>query len=396
MTVQTTSSGSQRASSARRPKNGHYTQFRRNGNEVYSALDLGTNNCRLLVAKPTRDSFHVVDAFSRIVRLGEGVSLSGQLSAEAVDRTIEALKVCAEKMQRRGVTHMRNVATEACRAAANCDDFVARVLKETGITLDIISPAEEARLAVLGCQALLDKETERAIVFDIGGGSTELIWLAIEKAGPPRILGWTSMPIGVVNLSEAFPSNGEVDVALYESMISKVLGWLEPFEAQHNMSAFIKSGQVQMLGTSGTVTTLTSLHLDLPRYDRSQVDGAWIDAREMQSLCRSLANMNYTARSAHQCIGSDRAELIVAGCAILDAIIGLWPAPRIRVADRGIREGMLLDLIEGGRNRQAGRYRSRRKPSSIQASGNQASGNQASGNQASGTPASGTPASGND
>ena len=351
MTVQITSPRGAAAFRARRSRKGHSSQYRRYGDEVFSALDLGTNNCRLLVAKQTRDSFRVVDAFSRIVRLGEGVSRSGQLSEEAVQRTIEALKICADKMQRRGVTHMRNVATEACRAAVNCDDFVKRVSEETGIKLDIISPAEEARLAVLGCQALLDGESRHAIVFDIGGGSTELIWLETEGQKPPRILGWTSMPIGVVNLSEAYPSNGEVDSALYQRMVAKVREQLEPFEALHNMTPHIAAGGVQMLGTSGTVTTLTSLHLDLPRYDRSKVDGAWIATGEMQDLCHRLASMDYSARSAHQCIGTDRAELIVAGCAILDAIIGLWPASRIRVADRGIREGMLLDLIRESRQR---------------------------------------------
>lgn len=356
MTVQITSPRGAEASRARRLRKGHPTQIRRHGDEVFSALDLGTNNCRLLVAKQTRDSFRVVDAFSRIVRLGEGVSLSGQLSEEAVERTIEALKVCADKMHRRGVTHMRNVATEACRAAINCDDFVKRVSRETGIKLDIISPAEEARLAVLGCQALLDGLSKHAIVFDIGGGSTELIWLETDGRNQPRILGWTSMPIGVVNLSESFPSNGDVDKVLYEAMVNKVRDQLKPFEAAHNMTPHIEAGDVQMLGTSGTVTTLTSLHLDLPRYDRARVDGAWIATGEMQDLCHRLARMDYSARSAHQCIGADRAELIVAGCAILDAIIGLWPASRIRVADRGIREGMLLDLMRESRQRAQRRH----------------------------------------
>ncbi len=319
---------------------------------VYSALDLGTNNCRLLVARPTRNAFRVVDAFSRIVRLGEGVSKSGELSDEAVERTIEALKICAEKMRRRGVTHMRNVATQACRAANNCDIFVKRVSEETGITLDIIPAAEEARLAVLGCQALLDEGVKNAIVFDIGGGSTELIWVSIDTRRRPRILGWTSMPLGVVNLSEMFPADGKANLDGYGQMIEMVRSHLEPFEALYQMRALVDKGEVQMLGTSGTVTTLTSLHLNLPRYDRARVDGAVINTDDMKSLCAGLSGMDYEARSAHQCIGTDRAELIVAGCAILDAIVDLWPASRIRVADRGIREGMLLDLMSTNRARQ--------------------------------------------
>lgn len=315
------------------------------GSPVLSALDLGTNNCRLLVARPQGNSFRVVDAFSRIVRLGEGVAASGRLSDEAIDRTVDALKVCARKMRDRGVTHMRNVATQACRQAGNCDEFVARVERETGITLDIIPPAEEARLAVMGCQALLDRGSRRAIVFDIGGGSTELIWITIMPKGQPRILGWMSMPLGVVNMSEIYMAGNNITPDRYREMLEAVRAHLIPFDKRYNLSFAIKKGGVQMIGTSGTITTLTSLHLDLPRYDRAQVDGAWVDSPALAGLCQRLAAEDYETRAAYKCVGADRAELIVAGCAILDGILSLWPAPRIRVADRGIREGMLLELM---------------------------------------------------
>lgn len=321
---------------------------------VYGALDLGTNNCRLLVARPAGGSFRVVDAFSRIVRLGEGLAASGRLSDAAAERTIDALRICARKMRDRGVTHMRNVATHACRQAANCQDFVSRVERETGLTLDIISPAEEARLAVMGCQALLDKSARRAIVFDIGGGSTELIWTAINRDEPPRILGWTSVPYGVVNLSEIFGSAQALSPDRYGDMVQLVKERLTPFDKRYNMSIATRKGGVQMLGTSGTVTTLTSLHLELPRYDRSQVDGASVESSALRGLCSRLSGMDIDSRSDFSCIGSDRAELIVAGCAILDAILDLWPVDRIRVADRGIREGMLVELMNGA-NRANGR-----------------------------------------
>ncbi len=333
----------------RSPQKGNVPSRAPNGSEsstMFSALDLGTNNCRLLVARPHGNSFRVVDAFSRIVRLGEGVAANGRLSEEAIDRTIDALKVCARKMRDRGVTHMRNVATQACRQASNCEDFVNRVRRETGLDLTIIPPAEEARLAVMGCQALLDKGSRRAIVFDIGGGSTELIWIAIMPKGQPRILGWTSMPYGVVNLSEIYKSGNHIEPAHYARMVADIRSHLLPFDKRYNMSIAIKKGGVQMLGTSGTVTTLTSLHLDLPRYDRTQVDGAWITSPALLDLCHTLSVTDYAARAAYNCVGADRAELIVAGCAILDAILGLWPVDRLRVADRGIREGMLIELMQ--------------------------------------------------
>jgi len=324
--------------------------------QLYGVLDLGTNNCRLLVAKPEGRSFRVVDAFSRIVRLGEGLAKTGQLSEEAVDRAISALKICARKMRDRRVTHMRNVATQACRQAINCEEFVSRVRKETGLELDIIAPAEEARLAVMGCQALIDPQCRRAIVFDIGGGSTELIWTAIERNNTPRILGWTSVPYGVVNLSELFDCRDAVTPETYSKMVATVRDRLLPFDKRYNLSPAIKKGRVQMLGTSGTVTTLTSLHMELPKYDRSVVDGAWMQSSDLRQLSERLSGMDFAARSKFGCMGADRAELVVAGCAILDAIFDLWPVERIRVADRGIREGMLIDLM-GGKARQVNRRR---------------------------------------
>lgn len=325
---------------------------------LYGVLDLGTNNCRLLVARPEGRSFRVVDAFSRIVRLGEGLATSGHLSEAAVDRAIAALKICAAKMRNRGVTHMRNVATQACRQADNCDEFVTRVRQETGLSLDIIAPEEEARLAVMGCQALMDRDRRRAIVFDIGGGSTELIWTAVARNEKPRILGWISVPFGVVNLSELFDCRDAVTPETYSNMVATVRDRLVPFDKRYNLGPAIARGRVQMLGTSGTVTTLTSLHLELPRYDRAVVDGSWMRTADLRDLSSRLSGMDYDARANFGCMGPDRAELVVAGCAILDAIFELWPVDRIRVADRGIREGMLVDLM-GGRGQRPARRRGR-------------------------------------
>lgn len=327
---------------------------------VFGALDLGTNNCRLLVARPQGQGFRVVDAFSRIVRLGEGISATGRLSEAAVERAIEALKICARKMQHRGVTHMRNVATEACRQAANGEDFVARVARETGLALDIIPPAEEARLSVLGCQALLDPACRRAIVFDIGGGSTEMTWIATNRGAAPKILGWTSVPFGVVSLSEMFEAADRVTPETYAKMRGIIRARLEPFDRRYNLTPAIAKGGIQMLGTSGTVTTLTSLSMGLTRYDRSRVDGAWVTTERLLQLCRELSDMDHAARAAQSCIGVDRAELIVAGCAILETILELWAVPRLRVADRGIREGLLLELMSAVRLSAVGDKNGRR------------------------------------
>ena len=312
-------------------------------NHTYAAVDLGTNNCRLLIAKPVNTGFRVVDSFSRIVRLGEGVAASGRLSEDAIERTIEALKICAGKMVRQDVTRMRGVATAACRVAENHPEFIDRVRTETGMRLDVIGPDEEARLAVSGCVSLFD-DSEYAFVFDIGGGSTELIWVAIGEENQPRIDAWTSLPIGVVSLAEEFGGE-EVSPDTYEAMVQRVVSALEPFEAAHRLRRLISGAKVQMIGTSGTVTTVAGIHLGLKRYDRRKVDGLWIDREDVAAVSRRLAEMSYEQRLAEPCVGRERADLVVAGCAIYEAISRVWPSSRLRVADRGLREGVLLDLM---------------------------------------------------
>jgi len=310
---------------------------------TYGAIDLGTNNCRLLIARPSEGGFTVIDAFSRIVRLGEGLSRSNALSDEAMDRAVGALSVCADKLRRRNVSLSRSVATEACRRATNGRDFVERVRDVTGIALDIIEPAEEARLAVLGCHKLLEPGDGPALIFDIGGGSTELV-LIDQDEGTPRIRAWWSAPWGVVSLTES-----EGKEALEGSDRLKAYGRMRERarRAFANFATMLpkKRKGIRLLGTSGTVTTLASVHLALPFYDRRAVDGLHVPIEAMQKISAMIAGMDYEERSALPCIGSERADLVVAGCAILEAIMEIWPAPNLGVADRGIREGILRSLM---------------------------------------------------
>jgi exopolyphosphatase/guanosine-5'-triphosphate,3'-diphosphate pyrophosphatase len=312
---------------------------------TYAAVDLGTNNCRLLVARPTRDGFRVIDAFSRIVRLGEGVDRSGRLSPEAMERTITALKVCAAKMRRRGVTRARNVATAACRRASNCNEFLARVEHQTGLRLEIISPGEEANLAVTGCRPLLDRQSRHALVFDIGGGSTELIWVAHDQLRGAEPIAATSLPHGVVTLTEQYDGR-ELSPTVYEELVARICDELHPFEQAQQISRHIDGSAVQMIGTSGTVTTLSGVHLDLAKYDRQRVDGLWLSFVDALAVSRRLRDMSLEQRARHPCIGRDRADLVVAGCAILEAICRTWPVGRLRVGDRGLREGLLVSQMQ--------------------------------------------------
>ena len=309
----------------------------------YGAVDLGTNNCRLLIARPVDGGFTVVDAFSRVVRLGEGLSQSGKLSDEAMDRAVAALAICGEKLRRRNVSLSRAVATEACRRAVNGRDFTERVREETGIALDIIAPQEEARLAVLGCHKVLEPGDGPALIFDIGGGSTELV-LIDHVDGVPKIRSWWSAPWGVVSLTESegrAAIDGKDRLAAYKRMCER---------ARHSFTRFAAtlpktSADIRLLGTSGTVTTLASVHLALPSYDRRAVDGLQVPTAAMQKISTMIAEMDYDQRSRLPCIGRDRADLVVAGCAILEAILEIWPASSLGVADRGIREGILRSLM---------------------------------------------------
>ncbi|ALC13866.1 Ppx/GppA phosphatase family protein [Sphingopyxis sp. 113P3] len=314
----------------------------------YAAIDLGTNNCRLLIARPQNGELVVIDAFSRIVRLGEGLHSSGRISEAAIDRAVSALAICADKLRRRHVTLSRAVATEACRRAANCDELANRVRRETGIVLDVISAAEEARLAALGCHNLMEPGDGPALIFDIGGGSTEL--MHVDSDGQEiAIRDWISVPWGVVSLTEHVPPAEDSLEARQASYAQMRAVTRDAFAAFAERASRFAGEPLRLLGTSGTVTTLASVFLDLPRYDRRAVDGLVVPADAMRAISRRLAEASLSDRAEIGCIGRERADLVVAGCAILESIIDLWPAARVGVADRGIREGILRTLAGQGR-----------------------------------------------
>jgi exopolyphosphatase/guanosine-5'-triphosphate,3'-diphosphate pyrophosphatase len=340
----------------------------RDGSPAYAALDLGTNNCRLLVARPSRRGFRVVDAFSRIIRLGEGVATSRRLSEEAIERTIDALKICATKMRRHRVERAGLIATEACRLADNAPQFLSRVRSETDLDIKIVTREAEARLAVSGCASLIDTRSDLVLVFDIGGGSSELVWLDLTRRSKRSkggqldrvalqdcVAAWTSLPAGVVTLAERYDCRF-VDAETFEAMVGHVVSLLAPFEAECGLGRRMAGRRTQLLGTSGTVTTVAGVHLGLPRYDRKRVDGCWLDACEARAVTQRLLAASYAERVAQPCIGRERADLVLAGCAILEALLRTWPCDRLRVADRGLREGILATLMaEDGVHRAGGR-----------------------------------------
>jgi len=322
--------------------------------QTYAALDLGTNNCRLLIARASGDSFKVIDSYSRVVRLGKGLTSTGRLSEESMDAAIEALAVCAKKMKSRRVKRWRCVATEACRKAENGQEFLDRAKSESGINLEIISGRVEARLAVMGCLNLIDTSKDVALVIDIGGGSTELSWVDIRRLREnpeeirvyrPPISAWASLPVGVVTLSEMFPEHEDRET-WYNDMKDKVRDAITEQGCTTRFTKTFREGRGHLIGTSGTITSLAGIHLKLPFYQREKVDGLWLRSADAVTVARDMASRSPESRATEPCIGEDRSRLLVAGCAITDVLCEMWPSKMIRVADRGLREGMLMGLLK--------------------------------------------------
>lgn len=327
----------------------------------YAAIDLGTNSCRLVIAQPTPTSFKVVETFSKVTRLGEGIINGNLLSKPAIRRTISALKVCHAIMEEyQPMKRMRFVATAACRRALNCDEFEKAVSRETKLNMEVISSKEEARLAVVGCMPLLSRTIKRALVFDIGGGSTEISLARITESGKTFIEGFVSLPYGVVTISEAFPAR-EMTKLAYDTIVERTHKILQEFEDKYQIAEAIENQEIQVIGTSGTVTVLGAVHLNLPRYNRAAVDGISLSGEEMDKVIKRIKNMGHEGRCKHSCIGKTKADLTISGCAIVESLCTFWPISEVTIADRGIREGILLDMMHHQKNNYFHPYGKRRR-----------------------------------
>jgi exopolyphosphatase/guanosine-5'-triphosphate,3'-diphosphate pyrophosphatase len=332
--------------------------------ELFAALDLGTNSCRMLIAVPEGGHFRVVDAFAKCVRLGTGLERTGHLSRGAIGRTLSALEICADKLRRHQVTNLRLVATEACRRARNGHHFLATVTRETGLELEVIRPEEEARLAVISCAPLVAQSAEQVLVFDIGGGSTELVWLDLSHVAPEaraqaivnlrmsgegpaadraRIVDFISVPLGVATLHDRYADVAD-DSARYALMSWYFEEQITGFKPYLEDQAATRGG-FQMIGTSGTVTTVGAAHLGLKRYDRRKVDGMHLSSRAIDQVIGRFLRLGPEGRRSDIGLGRDRSELIMSGAAILQTLLRIWPTESMRVADRGLREGMLFSMM---------------------------------------------------
>jgi exopolyphosphatase / guanosine-5'-triphosphate,3'-diphosphate pyrophosphatase len=320
---------------------------------VIAAIDLGTNSCRLLVARIEGQSFRVIDSFSRVVRLGEGVQSTNLLHPDAIERTLEALRICQAKIIQNQASRIRAVTTEACRRATNSSELVQRALNELHLKIEVISAEEEARLALAGCGGVLNSRIPYAIAFDIGGGSTEVMWLKITE--PRRlhrrrfpvieVIDYISLPYGVVTLSDRY-HNDSTSSKIYQEIRTNISKQLIEFSHKNNIYEHLERRKLQMVGTSGTVTTLAAINLGLERYDRKIIDGVYLNICDIHNISKMIFELAPEERSQHPCIGTGRSDLVVMGTAILEGICDTWPLLKLRVADRGVREGILMDLVQ--------------------------------------------------
>ena len=325
----------------------------------YAAIDLGTNSCRLVIATPTTTSFRVVETYSKVVRLGEGIIQDNNLAPKAMRRTIQALKVCRGVIDEyMPIAASRFVATAACRRAKNVAQFVEMAKREAGIELEVISSKEEARLSVVGCLPLLTRNIKRVLVFDIGGGSTQISLARVTDSGKTFIEGFVSLPYGVVTISEAFAGH-EMSTLEYSTVVERTQAILQEFEDKYHIRQAIANQEIQVIGTSGTVTVIGAVHLRLPRYNRSAVDGIAISAPDIEYTINKIKTMGVEGRCKHPCIGQSKSDLTIAGCAVIEALTTFWPISEITVADRGIREGILLDMMHARRVGDNGRKKRR-------------------------------------
>ena len=333
---------------------------------IIAAIDLGTNSCRLLVARvnvagirtnyfrsrPKPVAWKVIDSFAKVVRLGEGMYSHDELSHDAIERTMEALSICRKKLDKYNMHSMRAVATEACRRATNKEVLVNRAREELGLNLEVICAEEEARLALKGCSAILDSRIPYGIVFDIGGGSTEVILVRLKRenkrspgyAVPFDVIDSISIPYGVVTTTEA------VDLAdnqeyVHKMLHEKITDMLSEFVSKNKIIELIKNNEIQVAGSSGTVTTLAAYHLGLAQYERRLVDGMTISYEDLHIVIEKIFAMDKQGSLEESTVGFGRADYVLTGSVILKALCEVIPAKTMRIADRGVREGILIDLM---------------------------------------------------
>ena len=298
----------------------------------YAAIDLGTNTCLLLVAEWDGQELHPLVREMRVVRLGENLDRTGRISSTALDRATAALTEYRDIITSSGCQEMRCVATSAFRDAPNKDELTERIRNITGLEIEEISGEEEARLVHRAVQEAFPEETGERASVDVGGGSTEIIF---DKQG--HLHEVHSLPLGSVRLTERHFSHdppAAVEVAALRDNISTVLE-----------DSGLPTKVASLIGVGGTATTLAAIHLELEDYDPVKVHGRILKQRDLETILERCLALPYEQRVRLPGLHPGRADVIMAGTIILLAIMGHLQDKMIRISDRGIRWGIIAEMI---------------------------------------------------
>lgn len=309
------------------------------GSNRFAAIDLGSNTFRFLIASTSIDKPWQVDCYKgTIVRLGEGLQASGVLCAAAMQRGEKAIAEFRALLDQHHIplSHVRAVSTAAMRSAANSDEFIQRVLNRTGIQIEVISGDEEAATSLLGSCAVLDSaHAEDMLLFDIGGGSTEFV-----RAKQGKRDHAISCPLGVVRLVEAHLHSDPPSAEDYQCMISAADQHLEAVQQAWQG----REAPASLVGTAGTVTTMAATLLNLYPYQSEPINNFIIHTSAFSDLRHRLLALTHAERQQITTIEPQRADLMIAGCAIIDAIFERWGHQQIITVDAGLLEGVWLKL----------------------------------------------------
>lgn len=313
----------------------------RDAKKYFAAIDLGSRNCRTIVGCQSKaGAFEYIETYSKSVSLADGVAASKKLSRKSMDRTIEALAFCSKVLSRyAGLTYLA-VATDAMRRAENASVFIKRVKRELGLIISIITPQEEAYYAALGCIEVLSLETEIFVVFDIGGGSSEIALCRQKSDKDIELIDSLSIPYGVINLLE---SKDHLTFSGYSNLVQKISDLSRDFLNQYATTLdFVNN--FQCIGTSGTTTTVAALNMNLRFYDREKINDSILQFSEILKTVHYVQSLSEDERKLHPYISQSNEDLVLGGLTILEGIVRGLPASTITVTDRGVRDGVVYAL----------------------------------------------------
>ena len=297
-------------------------------NKITAAIVIGSYNCRIIIVNNS-PNIKILKTISVATNLIKNLSYSNEFTHKNIKKTVRCLTMFSRKMLEYNVTKYRCVATEACRQVINSDFFIGEVKKKTGLSVEIISVNEEAQLCFQSCKKYIERMNNEGILFDIGGGSTEISFFDVKN----EKFETSSIPLGVINLSEKINLHGKNKITFQMKRYFQSL--------KSNLSNQIDPGF--SIGSCSTVSTLSAIHLNLTTFDRKKIEGLLLDVDEIMKIINNLRNLKVNEMLKHPCIRK-KYPLLLNGMEILEKILENFPIKQILVSQSGLTGGMIENL----------------------------------------------------